>query len=307
MEKITLTAHYSERCDKYAAENTEGISRSYIKKLSEEGRLLVNGTARDASYRLKCGDEMEILLPEAREIEAKAEDIPLDIVYEDGDVLVINKPRGMVVHPAPGNETGTVVNAVLFHCGDNLSGINGALRPGIVHRIDKDTTGLLAVAKTDAAHASLTEQLASRTLSREYYALVHGVIKEDAGKISAPIARSENDRKKMAVAKKGGREAVTEYEVTERLGNYTFVKCRLRTGRTHQIRVHMRHIGHPIVGDKTYGVKKEEFALEGQLLHAGKIGFIHPSTGEKLTFTAPLPDDFSHVLDVLHAKYDRKD
>lgn len=302
MNDITLTAQYEARCDKYISENFEGVSRSYIKKLSDEKKIFVNGIAKNASYKLKKGDVIEFSLPEPEVIEAKPEDIPLDIVYEDSELLVINKPRGMVVHPAPGNETGTLVNAVLYHCEGNLSGINGALRPGIVHRIDKDTTGLLVVAKTNEAHAALSSELSDRTLSREYYALVHGNIKEDEGSISAPIARSESDRKKMAVAHKGGREAVTDYFVIERFGMYTLVRCKLHTGRTHQIRVHMRHIGHPIVGDKTYGVKKEEFNLEGQLLHAGKIGFRHPKTGEKVTFSAPLPGDFEHVLDILRKK-----
>ncbi len=305
MNDVTLTARYEARCDKYISENIEGVSRSYIKKLSDEKKIFVNGIAKNASYKLKKGDVIEFSVPEPEEIEAKPEDIPLDIVYEDGELLVVNKPRGMVVHPAPGNETGTLVNAVLYHCKGNLSGINGALRPGIVHRIDKDTTGLLAVAKTNEAHAALAAELSDRTLSREYYALVHGNIKEDEGRISAPIARSESDRKKMAVARKGGREAVTDYFVVERFGTYTLVRCKLHTGRTHQIRVHMRYIGHPIAGDKVYGVKKEEFNLEGQLLHAGKIGFRHPKTGENMTFSAPLPDDFEHVLDILREKSEK--
>lgn len=302
MKEITLTALYEARCDKYISDNSEGVSRSYIKRLSEEERIFVNGKARSASYKVKAGDVIEFSLPEPEAIEAEPEDIPLDIVYEDEALLVINKPRGMVVHPAPGNERGTLVNAVLYHSKGRLSGINGALRPGIVHRIDKDTTGLLVVAKTNEAHAALSAELSDRTLSREYYALVHGSIKEDEGTVCAPIARSESDRKKMAAVKKGGREAVTDYFTLERFGHYTLVRCKLHTGRTHQIRVHMRHIGHPIVGDKTYGVKKEEFNLEGQLLHAGKIGFKHPETGEEMVFTAPLPEDFAHILDILRTK-----
>lgn len=301
-EMITLTATESARCDKYIAECVEGVSRSYIKRLFEDGKILVNNAPKSASYKLKAGDVISFSLPEAEEIDAIPEDIALDIVYEDDELLVINKPRGMVVHPAPGNSTGTLVNAVLFHCNGKLSGINGKMRPGIVHRIDKDTTGLLVVAKTNDAHQFLSDQLTDRSLSREYYALVHGNIKEDSGMVDAPIARSENDRKKMTVTYKNSREAVTDFFVEERFGIYTLVRCKLRTGRTHQIRVHMKHIGHPIVGDKTYGVKKEEFNLTGQLLHAGKIGFIHPVTNEKVYYTAPLPEDFEKVLSLLRAR-----
>lgn len=301
-EKIVLTANESMRCDKYIAECVENVSRSYIKKLFDEGKILVNRQVKSASYKLKAGDEIEFFVPEAEEIDAQPENIPLDIKYEDDELLVINKARGMVVHPAPGNSTGTLVNAVLYHCEGNLSGINGKMRPGIVHRIDKDTTGLLVVAKTNEAHMFLSDQLGDRSLSREYYALVHGNIKEDEGRIDAPIARSENDRKKMTVTNKNSREAITDFFVEERFGLYTLVRCKLKTGRTHQIRVHMKHIGHPIVGDKTYGVKKEEFNLPGQLLHAGKIGFIHPVTKEKLYCDAPLPEDFEKVLNLLRQR-----
>lgn len=306
-ELITITANCSMRCDKYISENVEGVSRSFVKNLFDEEKVKINGKVKSASYKLKEGDVIEFYIPEPEEIEAVAEDIPLDVVYEDDQLLVINKPRGMVVHPAPGNNTGTLVNAVLYHCKGNLSGINGAIRPGIVHRIDKDTTGLLVVAKTNDAHLFLSDQLGDRSLSREYYALVHGNIKEDKGTIDAPIARSEADRKKMAVSYKNSREAVTDFFVEERFGIYTLVRCKLRTGRTHQIRVHMKHIGHPIVGDKAYGVKKEEFNLTGQLLHAGKIGFIHPETKEKVYFTTPLPEDFKKVLDILINRRERED
>lgn len=299
---IRIVASGAGRCDKYIAENVPEVTRSYLKHLFDDGLIHVNGMSKSASYKLKAGDVIEFMLPEPEEIEAKGEDIPLDIVYEDSELLVINKKRGMVVHPAPGNSTGTLVNAVLFHCEGNLSGINGQLRPGIVHRIDKDTTGLLVVAKTNDAHLFLSDQLGDRSLSREYYALVHGNIKEDCGTVDAPIARSENDRKKMTVTNKNSREAVTDYFVEERFGLYTLVRCKLRTGRTHQIRVHMKHIGHPIVGDKTYGVKKEEFNLIGQLLHAGKIGFIHPLTKEKVSFEASIPEDFQKVLDILFSR-----
>ena len=299
-ENIILTATEAMRADKYISENVEAISRSYVKNLFDEGKIKVNGVVKSASYKLKAGDVIEFSVPEPEEIEAIPEDIPLDIVFEDDNLLVINKPRGMVVHPAPGNSSGTLVNAVLFHCKGNLSGINGHFRPGIVHRIDKDTTGLLVVAKTNEAHLFLSDQLGDRSLSREYYALVHGNIKEDTGTIDAPIARSDNDRKKMAVTYKNSREAVTDFFVEKRFGLYTLVRCKLRTGRTHQIRVHMKHIGHPIVGDKTYGVKKEEFSRQGQLLHAGKIGFIHPVTKEKVYYSVPLPEDFEKVLNLLN-------
>ena len=300
---LALTATQTVRSDVFISENLEGVTRSYVKKLFDEGLITINGAAAKASAKLRPGDLIEIELPEPKETEAVPQDIPLDIVYEDADVLIVNKPRGMVVHPAAGNEDGTLVNAVMYHCGDSLSAIGGVLRPGIVHRIDKDTTGLLAVAKNNAAHLSLSDQLKDRSLSRTYFALVHGNIKEDSGTVDAPIARSESDRKKMAIARKDGREAVTDFTVEERFGKYTLVRCKLRTGRTHQIRVHMRHIGHPIVGDKTYGVKNDEFNLEGQLLHAGEIGFIHPFTGEKMSFSAPLPEDFEHVLEVLRKRF----
>ncbi len=301
MEKMILTATQAVRSDKFISEQLEDMTRSFIKKLFDDGSITVNGAVVKPSAKLAVGDVIEILVPEPKTAQVKPQNIPLDIVYEDSDVLVINKPRGMVVHPAAGNEDGTLVNAVMFHCGDNLSAIGGVLRPGIVHRIDKDTTGLLAVAKNNAAHLALSEQLKDRSLSRTYYALVHGNIREDKGTVDAPIGRSLADRKKMAVMK-DGREAVTDFEVAERFGKYTLVCCKLRTGRTHQIRVHMRYIGHPIVGDRTYGVKSEEFTLDGQLLHAGSIGFIHPSTGERLSFEAPLPKDFAAVLQRLRRK-----
>lgn len=286
------------RADVFVSENEEDISRSFAGRLFSEGLAKVNGRAAKPSLKLKEGDVITFTLPEPEAIDAVPEDILLDIVYEDDSVLVINKPRGMVVHPAVGNERGTVVNAALFHCQGSLSGINGSVRPGIVHRIDKDTTGLLVIAKNDRAHKSLTDQLADRSLSRVYYALVNGNIKEDGGTVDAPIGRSPKDRKKMAVVP-DGRSAVTDFEVIERFGAYTLVRCKLRTGRTHQIRVHMKHIGHSVVGDKAYGIKNERFALAGQLLHAKEISFVHPETGEKVTFSSPLPEDFSSVLEVL--------
>lgn len=286
------------RADVFVSENEEDISRSFAGRLFSEGLAKVNGRAAKPSLKLKEDDVITFTLPEPEAIDAVPEDILLDIVYEDDSVLVINKPRGMVVHPAVGNERGTVVNAALFHCQGSLSGINGSVRPGIVHRIDKDTTGLLVIAKNDRAHKSLTDQLADRSLSRVYYALVNGNIKEDGGTVDAPIGRSPKDRKKMAVVP-DGRSAVTDFEVIERFGAYTLVRCKLRTGRTHQIRVHMKHIGHSVVGDKAYGIKNERFALAGQLLHAKEISFIHPETGEKVTFSCPLPEDFAAVLEVL--------
>ncbi len=302
-ETVTLTADKTARCDVYLAENMPDLSRSFLKKLFDSGDILVNGKSIRASYKLKEGDTISLTVPEAKKLDVEAQDIPLDIIYEDSDVLVINKERGMVVHPAAGNEDSTLVNALMHHCGDNLSGINGVLRPGIVHRIDKDTTGLLAVAKNDKAHQSLTDQLSDRSLSRTYFAIVHGNIKEDNLTVNAPIARDTKDRKKMAIAHKDGREAVTHITVLERFGKYTLIRCKLETGRTHQIRVHVKSIGHPILGDKTYGLKKEEFSLVGQLLHAGEIGFIHPATGEMVCFSAPLPDDFSETLEKIRLKY----
>ena len=250
------------------------------------------------NYKLKGGEEISAELPEPEELSAEPENIPLDVVYEDDDVIVVNKPQGMVVHPADGNRNGTLVNALLYHCKGGLSAINGVIRPGIVHRIDKDTSGLLAAAKNNEAHIKLAEQLKERKAVRKYYALVNGNIKEDSGTVNKPIGRSANDRKKMAV-RADGREAITHFKVVERFGNYTLVECILETGRTHQIRVHMASIGHSIVGDKTYGIKKEKFNLNGQLLHAKTIGFVHPSTGEMMTFSSNLPDYFTDVLNKL--------
>lgn len=293
----------NQRIDKGVAEFFGDLTRSYVKKLTDEGNILINGKKAKASSKLLCGDRVEINLPDPEPVGAQAQDIPLDIVYEDDSLLVINKPRGMVVHPAAGNYDGTLVNALLAHCGSSLSTINGVIRPGIVHRLDKDTTGLLVAAKGDAAHLALSEQLKTRTLKRRYFALVHSNIKEDGGTVDKNLKRSPSDRKKIAVCTAGeGRSAVTHYSVLERFGRYTYINCDLDTGRTHQIRVHMRWLGHPIVGDKTYGVKNEEFNLVGQLLHAGKIGFIHPKSREYMEFTVPLPEDFEKVLTVLRNK-----
>ncbi len=300
--KIITVEAGGDRADKFISENIENVSRSYAAKLLEDGNITLDGKIIKPSHKLKPGDTLCVSMPEPKSLEVVAEDIPINVVYEDESVIVINKPADMVVHPADGNFTGTLVNALLYRYKDRLSTINGVHRPGIVHRLDKDTTGLIIVAKGDKAHQSLSDQLKTRTLKRTYAALVHGNIREDEGVINKKIARSTRDRKKMSVTDGEGREAITRFEVIERFGNYTLVYCHLDTGRTHQIRVHMRHLGHPVVGDKTYGIKKEEFALDGQLLHAWKIGFIHPETDEYKQFTAPLPAPFEKVLAVLRKR-----
>ncbi len=299
---IIVSEEMSGRLDKLASDQLGGTTRSYIKKLIESGGVTVNGEISKPNRKVKAGDEIKVVLPDPEELEITPENIPLDVVYEDSSMLIVNKPRGMVVHPAPGNYSGTLVNALMFHCGDSLSGINGEKRPGILHRIDKDTTGLLMVAKNDNAHQKLSEQIKEHSLTRAYKALVHGNIKQDSGTIDAPIGRHPTDRKKMTITGKNSREAVTHYNVLERFSKYTLVECVLETGRTHQIRVHMSKNGHPIVGDKTYGVKKEEFNLNGQLLCAYKLGFIHPDTNEYMEFTCGLPDDFQRVIDILRKK-----
>ncbi len=298
--KITVSEKDTgKRLDVFLTEQTEGLTRSRIQKLIQEKCITVNSISAKANNRLKENDCIEVSIPEAKECGIEAEEIPLNIVYEDGDMLVVNKPQGMVVHPAAGNYSGTLVNALIAHCGDNLSGINGEIRPGILHRIDKDTSGLLMVAKNDMAHSGLSEQIKEHSLTREYIALVHGKIKEDSGTIDAPIGRDEKNRKKMTITEKNSRNAVTHFFVVERFKKYTLVICRLETGRTHQIRVHMSKNGHPIVGDKTYGLKKEEFKLDGQLLHARKIGFIHPKTKEYMEFECDVPQYFEQVLNKL--------
>ena len=301
MSILTITANEEnkgERIDKFLSENAEGISRSYGAKLCEDALVTADGKVIEKKYKLKGTETVVVDVPEPEEVEIMPEDIPLDIVYEDNDVIVVNKPQGMVVHPAAGNMSGTLVNALMYHCGDSLSAINGVIRPGIVHRIDKDTSGLLVAAKNNEAHLKLSEQLKERKAVRRYTALVNGNIKEDSGTVNKPIGRSNADRKKMAVIM-GGREAITHYNVLERFGQYTLVECVLETGRTHQIRVHMASIGHSIVGDKTYGIKKEKFNLAGQLLHARTIGFVHPKTGEMMEFSSELPDYFTDVLEKL--------
>ena len=287
------------RLDKALADLTE-LSRSQANEAIKNGNILVNGKAVKAKYSVKEGDLVTYDLPEPEVLEYEAEDIPLDIVYEDDDVAVVNKPQGMVVHPSVGHTSGTLVNALMYHCGSELSGINGVLRPGIVHRIDMDTTGSLIVCKSDLAHQRIAEQLKEHSINRVYEAIVHGNLKAEAGTINAPIGRDPRDRKKMSVHAKNSRPAVTHYQVIERFGQFTYIRCRLETGRTHQIRVHMGAIGHPILGDPVYGPKKCPFpSLQGQTLHARTIGIIHPRTGEYLEVEAPLPTYFVSLLEKL--------
>ena len=290
-----------ERVDACIARMAPEVSRSAAQRLCEEGRVTLNGAAAKKNARVGPGDVLELTLPAPLPIEAQAEDIPLDVVYEDADVIVINKPKGLVVHPAAGHWAGTLVNALLHHCKDSLSGVGGALRPGIVHRIDKDTSGLLIVAKNDFAHQKLAAQLQDHTLARTYVCIVCGNLREDAGTVDAPIARDKNDRKKMAVCV-SGKPAVTHWQVLARYPGYTYVQCRLETGRTHQIRVHMASLGHPILGDTVYGHKKPELGQSTQCLHARELTFLHPRTGEPVTVTCPLPEEFQHVLKVLEQK-----
>ena len=271
------------------------LTRSNMQKLLDEGRAVKGTKIIKSNYKLKLGDEIIVTLPEPQPLDVQPENIPLDIIYEDEDVVVVNKARGMVVHPAAGNYSGTLVNALLYHC-KNLSGINGVIRPGIVHRLDKDTSGIMICAKNDAAHVSLSEQIQSKTAQRTYLAVVRGNIKTDSGVIETQIARDKDDRKKMAVVKEGGRNAVTEYEVVERFGKYTIVKCKLKTGRTHQIRVHMEYLGYPLVGDPKYSPMKTPFSINGQALHSLTLAFDHPRTGERMEFEAKLPEDLHKVV-----------
>ena len=284
------------RIDKFLAENIDFLTRSMISKLIENGNVFVFDKVAQKSYKCKAGDEISVNVPKPRVLETKAENIPLDIVYEDVDLLVVNKPKGMVVHPAPGNYEGTLVNALLYHCGNSLSGINGVIRPGIVHRIDADTSGLLLVAKNDLVHNDLAKQIKEKTVKREYIALVHGIINEDSATIDAPIGRDVNNRKKMAVTADNSKDAVTHIFVLERLNNATLIKCVLETGRTHQIRVHLNYINHPIVNDPVYGLKKQENSSFGQMLHAKTIGFIHPITKEYMEFSSEVPQEFTDIV-----------
>ncbi len=299
LETVTAEAEDAgTRADVFLAAKL-GVSRSNMQKLLEDGRVKRGEKIIKANYKVRAGEMFVVDIPEPEPIEAVPENIPLDIIYEDDDVVVLNKARGMVVHPAPGNYTGTLVNALLYHC-SNLSGINSAIRPGIVHRLDKDTSGIMIVAKNDAAHISLSQQIQSKTAVRTYLAVVRGNIKTDSGTIETQIARDKTDRKKMAVVKEGGRDAITDYEVLERFGKYTLVRCKLRTGRTHQIRVHMEYLGYPLVGDPKYSPMKTPFGIKGQALHSHTLEFTHPRTGERMKFEAPLPEDMHKIITRLH-------
>lgn len=299
LETVTAEAEDAgTRADVFLAAKL-GVSRSNMQKLLEDGRVKRGEKIIKANYKVRAVEMFVVDIPEPEPIEAVPENIPLDIIYEDDDVVVLNKARGMVVHPAPGNYTGTLVNALLYHC-SNLSGINSAIRPGIVHRLDKDTSGIMIVAKNDAAHISLSQQIQSKTAVRTYLAVVRGNIKTDSGTIETQIARDKTDRKKMAVVKEGGRDAITDYEVLERFGKYTLVRCKLRTGRTHQIRVHMEYLGYPLVGDPKYSPMKTPFGIKGQALHSHTLEFTHPRTGERMKFEAPLPEDMHKIITRLH-------
>ena len=296
--RATLTAAEPGRVDALVAAAMPELSRAFVQRLLEEGRVTCRGKTVKKSFRPELGDVLTIDIPEPEKLEVTAEEIPLDVVYEDADVIVVNKPKGMVVHPAPGHSGGTLVNALVAHCGDELSGINGVMRPGIVHRIDKDTSGLLIAAKNDAAHRFLAAQLADHTLSRTYECVVVGDLKGDSGTVDAPIGRHPTDRKKQCVTEKNSKPAVTHWEVLERFPGYTYAQCRLETGRTHQIRVHMASLGHPLLGDTVYGAKKPVPGLEGQCLHARRLRFIHPD-GREITLDCPLPEYFIKTLDKL--------
>lgn len=288
-----------ERIDKCISSYMTDLSRSYVQKIIKEGNVFVNDMPVKANYKVKVDDKVRFIIPDSVEPDIPAQDIPLDILYEDADILIVNKPKNMVVHPAPGHYEGTLVNAVMYHCRGELSGINGVMRPGIVHRIDKDTTGSVIICKNDETHNAIAELLKTHDISRKYRAIVYGNVKDDYGTVDAPIGRHPNDRKKMAVNEKNGRRAVTHYKVLERFGQYTYIECQLETGRTHQIRVHMASIGYPLLGDSVYSSRKSPFHLEGQVLHAMTIGFVHPRSDKYVEFEAPLPDYFEKLLNSL--------
>ncbi len=305
MEQICLTAceeDEGKRVDLFVSEETDGLSRSRLQKLIEDRELLVNLKPVKPSYKIRKNDFITVNISEPEETEILPENIALAVLYEDKDLIVIDKPKGMVVHPAAGHYSGTLVNALLYHCGEGLSGINGVLRPGIVHRIDKDTSGVLVAAKSDFAHAALSRCLAEHSMTRVYKALCFGVINRDELTVDLPIGRSKSDRKKMAVVTSGGKNAFTTVKVTERFRTYTYAEARLKTGRTHQIRVHMAHIGHPLVGDEVYGRSKQPFITQGQMLHAAVLGFVHPASGQYMEFEAPIPEYFSEILAKLRKK-----
>lgn len=287
------------RIDRFLTDNIPEITRSAVQKIIDEANVTVNGEVVPKNYKCRVGDNIDVTVPDAKPLEAVGQNIPIDIVYEDEHLLVVNKPKGMVVHPANGNPDGTLVNALLYHCGDSLSGINGVIRPGIVHRIDKDTSGLLIVAKSDKAHIGLAQQIKDHSFSRAYEAVVYGNIKEDSGTVCQPIGRDTKDRKRMAVTMKNSKPATTHYEVIKRYGDFTHVRCVLETGRTHQIRVHMAYLGHPVAGDAVYGPRKVITRLNGQCLHAKHIGFVHPVTNEYLEFESALPEYFTSFLNYL--------
>lgn len=296
IREFTVEPGMEMRIDRYLSEQCNDMSRSYLQKLVKEGGVCVGGTAVKSNYKVSAGELVTLEVPEAVEPEIVPEEMALDIIYEDTGIILINKPKGMVVHPAAGHYSGTLVNGLMHHCRADLSGINGVMRPGIVHRIDMDTTGVLIVCKNDMAHNAIAEQLKEHSITRRYYAVVHGNIKAEEGTVNAPIGRHPVDRKKMSINEKNGREAVTHYRVLERFGQFTYVECRLETGRTHQIRVHMASIGHPLLGDAVYGPAKCPYKLQGQTLHAGILGIIHPRTGEYMEFSAPLPPYFEALL-----------
>ncbi len=291
-----------ERIDKCISNYVETLSRSYIQKIIKEGKAYINDAPVKSNYKVRVDDKVQFTIPDCEEPDIPPQDIPLDIIYEDKDVLIVNKPKNMVVHPAPGHYEDTLVNAIMYHCHNDLSGINGVLRPGIVHRIDKDTTGSLIICKNDEAHRKIAEQLKEHSITRKYRAIVYGRISNDEGVVDAPIGRHPTDRKKMAINERNGKPAITHYKVLERFEKYTYIECQLETGRTHQIRVHMTSIGHPLLGDEVYGNAKCPFKLEGQTLHAMTIGFIHPSTNQYVEYEAPLPEYFERLLQILRSK-----
>ncbi len=299
MQLIVDESDNGERIDKYLAEELDGYSRAFVQKLIKDGYVTVNEKPVKSNYRVTHSDVLDIQLPELTEPEIVPENIPLDIIYEDDDIILVNKPKGMVVHPAAGHYSGTLVNALMYHCHDNLSGINGVLRPGIVHRIDMNTTGVLVACKNDFAHNSLAQQLGVHSITRKYNAVCYNTFKDTAGTIDAPIGRSKNDRKKMAVDRENGRRAVTHYKVLDNFKKFAYVECELETGRTHQIRVHMSSIGHPLLGDDVYCNAKAPYNLQGQTLHARVLGFVHPRTGKYMEFEAPLPEYFQKILNNL--------
>ena len=299
MEKLVVNSNDSgTRIDAYIAGNVKELSRTMVKKLADEGNIKVNGNVPKVSYKVQENDVIEIIIPEAKELDIKAQDIPIEVVYEDDDIIVVNKPKGLVVHPANGNWDGTLVNAVMAICKDSLSGIGGEIRPGIVHRLDKDTSGLLIIAKNDKAHLNMSNQIKNREVKKIYYALVRGIVPENEATINMPIGRSTKDRKKMAVTK-DGKEAITHFKVLERFNKYTLLEVKIDTGRTHQIRVHLSEIGYPVVGDEVYSNGKNEFGIKGQLLHAKSLDFKHPITGKQMHLETELPQEFQEVLQQL--------